>query len=105
MVDKKIVLIGAGSASFGPPTLNDMYQSKVLAGSTISLVDINEEKLNKVYEIVLQENKIKGNKFNIEKTTDRNIALKDADIGVKMAIANAISDDFVTCDWDKNERN
>ena len=62
LVDKKIVLIGAGSASFGPPTLNDIYQSRVLHGSTISLVDINEEKLNKVYDIVVQENKIKGDK-------------------------------------------
>lgn len=79
MVDKKIVLIGAGSAAFGPPTLNDIYQSELLFGSTISLVDINEEKLNKVYDILVKENSIKGNKFTIEKTTDRNIALKDAD--------------------------
>ena len=79
LVDKKIVLIGAGSASFGPPTLNDIYQSKVFHGSTISLVDIDEEKLNRVYDILIQENQIKGDKFIIEKNTDRHAALKDAD--------------------------
>jgi alpha-galactosidase len=78
-MDKKIVLIGAGSAAFGPATLNDIYQSDVLYSSTISLVDTDEEKLNKVYDIVVQENKIKGDKFTIEKNTDRKIALKDAD--------------------------
>ena len=82
MVDKKIVLLGAGSAAFGPPTLNDIYQSKVLQGSTISLVDINEEKLNRVYDIVVKENEIKGNHFTIEKTTDRKVALKGADIAI-----------------------
>ena len=78
--DPKIVLIGAGSAAFGPPTLNDMFQSDVLTDSTIMLLDINEEKLDRVYDIVIQENKIKGNKFTIEKTTDRKTALKKADI-------------------------
>ncbi|TFF90842.1 MAG: hypothetical protein EU548_00960 [Promethearchaeota archaeon] len=77
--NKKIVLIGAGSAAFGPPTLNDIFHSKVLEGSTISLLDINEEKLNRVYEIVCKENEIKGNKYHIEKFTDRQKALKDAD--------------------------
>jgi len=78
-MDKKIVLIGAGSASFGPPTLMDIFQSEVLTGSTIVLLDINEEKLNRVYDIVVQENIIAGDKFNIEKTTDRSVAIKDAD--------------------------
>ena len=81
-MDKKIVLIGAGSAVFGPATLNDIYMSEVLAGSTISLVDIDEEKLNRVYDIVVKENEIKGAHFNIEKSTDRKTVLKDADFVV-----------------------
>lgn len=78
-MDKKIVLIGAGSASFGPPTLSDMFQSDVLAGSTITLVDIDEEKLNIVYDLMVQENKIRGDKCNIEKATSHRGVLKDAD--------------------------
>jgi len=81
-MDKKIVLIGAGSAVFGPPTLNDIYQSKTLTGSTISLVDINEEKLDRVYDIVVKENQIRGEQYNIEKNLDRKVALKDADFVV-----------------------
>jgi alpha-galactosidase len=51
-MDKKIALFGAGSAAFGPVTLSDIYLSKVLPGSTITLVDIDEDKLNMIYDIV-----------------------------------------------------
>ncbi|TXT60143.1 MAG: Alpha-glucosidase [Promethearchaeota archaeon] len=78
-VDKKIVLVGAGSASFGPPTLKDIYSSDILTGSTIVLHDIDEEKLNLIHDIVVKENKIAGSKYNIIKTTDRKKALKNAD--------------------------
>jgi alpha-galactosidase len=78
-MDKKIVLIGAGSAAFGPPTFVDLNLSKVLGGSTITLHDIDKEKLYMVYEVVLEDNKKLGNKFNIECTLNRKEALKDAD--------------------------
>ncbi|MHA2239143.1 MAG: family 4 glycosyl hydrolase, partial [Candidatus Hodarchaeales archaeon] len=78
-MDKKIVLIGAGSAAFGPPTLMDLFQSKVLPGSTVVLHDINEEKLNRIYDIVVKENKMVGEKYNIIKTLDRKTAIKNAD--------------------------
>ncbi|MHA1724007.1 MAG: family 4 glycosyl hydrolase [Promethearchaeota archaeon] len=78
-INKKIVLIGAGSAAFGPATLMDISSSEILTGSTIVLVDINEEKLNRTHDILVKENEIGGNKFSIEKTTDRKEALKDAD--------------------------
>ncbi len=78
-MDKKIVLIGAGSAAFGPPTFVDLNLSKVLAGSTISLVDIDTEKLHMMYEVLSEDNKKLGEKFNIESTPDREKALKGAD--------------------------
>ncbi len=78
-MDKKIVLIGAGSAAFGPPTFIDLNLSKVLAGSTITLVDIDKEKLHMVYEVLTEDNKKIGNKFNIEQTPNREKALKGAD--------------------------
>ncbi|MFX1345185.1 MAG: hypothetical protein ACFFAI_08745 [Promethearchaeota archaeon] len=84
---QKIVLIGAGSAAFGPPSLMDLYSSKVLTGSTIVLNDINREKLEKVYDIVIKENEIRGNKFIIEKTLNRKKGLEDADF-VIVAIEN-----------------
>ena len=78
-MDKKIVLIGAGSAAFSPPTLSDLNLSKVLAGSTITLVDIDTEKLQMVYEVLSEDNKKLGNKINIESTPNREKALKGAD--------------------------
>jgi alpha-galactosidase len=78
-MDKKIVLIGAGSAAFSPPTLSDLNLSKVLAGSTITLVDIDTEKLQMVYEVLSEDNKKLGNKINIESTPNREKALKEAD--------------------------
>ena len=77
-MDKKIVLIGAGSAAFGPPTFVDLNLSKVLVGSTITLVDIDTEKLQMVYEVLSEDNKKIGNKFNIECTPNREVALKGA---------------------------
>ncbi|HUW89842.1 MAG TPA: hypothetical protein VMV43_04910 [Candidatus Nanopelagicaceae bacterium] len=75
----KIVLIGAGSTSFGPSTLLDIFQSEFLHGSTIVLHDIDKEHLNIIYELITTENKIHNDKFIIEHTTNRRKALKDAD--------------------------
>ncbi|MFX1325157.1 MAG: hypothetical protein ACFE8N_09375, partial [Promethearchaeota archaeon] len=78
-MDKRIVLVGAGSTSFGPEMFNDLYLSKVLEGSTIVLHDIDKEKLEIIYEILLYENERVDNKFSIERTTNRSSAFKDAD--------------------------
>ena len=78
-MNKKLVLIGAGSATFGPTTFNDLNRSKILAGSTITLLDIDKDKLQMVFEVVSEDNKKIGNKFNIESTYKREEALKGAD--------------------------
>ncbi len=78
-MNKKIVLIGAGSTSFGPPMFNDIYLSDVLEGSTIVLHDTNKEKLEMIYELLMVENDRINNKFNLERTIDRTTALKNAD--------------------------
>ena len=75
----KIVLIGAGSTSFWPSTLLDLFQSELLDGSTITLHDIDKEHLNIIYELTTTENKIHKDKFIIEQTTNRRKALKGAD--------------------------
>ena len=68
-MEKKIVLVGAGSISFGLPTFNDLFLNKELDGSTIVLHDINKDKLEMVYELLLAENERANNKFNIENFT------------------------------------
>lgn len=74
----KIVLVGAGSAQFGCGTLGDIFCSKQLQGSEVSLLDINSEALDKVYSTAkafVEENKLD---FTITATTDRKKAFQDA---------------------------
>ena len=52
MTAKKIVLVGAGSTSFGPSMFTDIYHSQILHNSDIVLHDINPEKLRMIYELL-----------------------------------------------------
>ena len=78
-MDKKIVLVGAGSTSFGPSSLSDLFLSEELTGSTIVLHDIDKNKLDMMYELCLKENEMRNNKFIFEQTTKRKDAFKEAD--------------------------
>ena len=79
MSSKKIVLVGAGSTSFGTASMNDIFRSDVLEGSTVVLHDINKEKLEMIFDLLSVENERLHNKINLERTTDRSSAFKDAD--------------------------
>ena len=46
-MNKRIVLIGAGSTNFGLGTVSDLFKSQIFQGSTIILHDINKEALSK----------------------------------------------------------
>ena len=71
-MDKKIVLVGAGSSSFGPSMLSDLLLSNVLSGCTIVLHDIDKEKL----EIIEQQEEASR---IIEEDPDINLELFDKD--------------------------
>ena len=74
----KIVLIGAGSANFGLGTIGDIFKSKILEGSTVTLHDINAKALENTKKIALEyKEKLQVN-YNVEATTNRAEALKDA---------------------------
>ena len=78
-MEKRIVLIGAGSAQFGYGTIGDILQSKVLEGSTIVLHDINPNSLAVVAEnarLFIEEHKLP---FQVSATTNRVEALTGAD--------------------------
>jgi alpha-galactosidase len=78
-MDKKIVLIGAGSTSFGPSMFSDLYLSEILEGSEVVLHDIDKKKLDMIYDLLLVENERKNDKFTLTKTVNRQEALKGAD--------------------------
>lgn len=93
----KIVLIGAGSAQFGYSTMGEIFQSPVLKGAEVALVDINAEALEGVYRTgsaFIQEH---GLDFTLTAATDRNLALKGADFVV---ISIEVGDRFTLWDQD-----
>jgi len=83
---KKIVFIGAGSLIFTRNLVRDIFTYHALANCEIALVDIDAEKLTLVGEVV-QRIIDKGNyPGKVTMTTDRRVALKDAD-GVVITVA------------------
>jgi alpha-galactosidase len=78
----KIVFIGAGSMSFGLSMFKDMFSSQELKGSTLTLVDLNEEYLERMFRLALKLNVESGAEMVIEKTTDRLEALPGAEFVV-----------------------
>nr|MDO8112148.1 hypothetical protein [Candidatus Sigynarchaeota archaeon] len=83
--DKRIVIVGAGSQSFGLGTLGDLMTiGQKLAGSTVVLHDLSEELLklvSGVFKIAQQQASEDGDvaPFKVEATTDPVKALQDAD--------------------------
>lgn len=79
MKTTKIVFIGAGSVSFGLSTLRDIFSCKELTGSTLSLVDIDTENLDRMYNLAVKMNELSQSGLKIEKTTNRREALPGAE--------------------------
>ncbi len=75
----KIALFGAGSAQFGYGTLGDIFQSKILEGTEIALMDINPESLEEVRSTAVDFIEKKNLQFSVTATTSSEKALKGAD--------------------------
>jgi alpha-galactosidase len=75
----KIVIVGAGSVSFGLEILCDLFfAAEGLRGSTLVLVDADGEALELMAAFARRANDTYGAGFRIEATTDRRQALPDA---------------------------
>ncbi|HSM55859.1 MAG TPA: hypothetical protein VK879_06865 [Candidatus Sulfomarinibacteraceae bacterium] len=66
-----IVVIGAGSASFGPNTLATILRSRRLQGSRLSLVDLNPRTLDSVLRVAQRMNEEWNAGMTICASTDR----------------------------------
>jgi alpha-galactosidase len=86
MKTTKIVFIGAGSMSFGLSMFRDLFGTKELAGSTVSLVDINRESLDRMMRLAHIMNENTGAGLKIESTTDRREALPGAGFVVNSVV-------------------
>ena len=78
----KIVLIGAGSHSFGLMTMKDLMETPMLHGSEVVLVDIAAEKLERMERLTKRLNEERQANLKIWSTTDRREALPGADVVV-----------------------
>jgi len=80
----KVVVIGAGSTSFGPGIITDLITSKELKerNLTVALVDVNKASLDRMYRFANLVKKYYGTKTKIEATTDR----KNVLLGAKYVI-------------------
>jgi alpha-galactosidase len=74
----KIVFIGAGSMSFGLAMFKDIFSSQELSGSTLTLVDINRDNLQRMAELAERMNQHAGAGLKIEAVTDWKEALPGA---------------------------
>lgn len=75
----KIVVIGAGSASFGLSTLSDVFQSSIMRGVELVLCDIDEAKLQLMTQLAHRLNEASGLGVKISSITDYKKGLEDAD--------------------------
>ena len=75
----KIGIIGAGSSEFSASTLRDICVNKALEGSHVCLMDVDEERLRKVYALALKISTELGVKFKFKMVTKLEEAIKGMD--------------------------
>lgn len=80
----KVAFIGAGSIVFARNLMGDVLSYPELQGSTIALMDIDEDRLDRtvaVADAMIEENDVEA---TVEATTNRREALDDADYVLNM---------------------
>ncbi|MDF2921438.1 MAG: glycoside hydrolase family 4 [Paenibacillaceae bacterium] len=75
----KVVVIGAGSLFFGRQSIWQMVQSPYLNTGTLSLVDTDEQRLEKMVALARMVAEANGVKLRIEGSVNRKDVLKGAD--------------------------
>jgi alpha-galactosidase len=99
MKPTKIVVIGAGSASFGLNSLATLVRSERLRGSTLSLVDINASGLATVTQLAHHLNREWGAQLTIESSTDVTQVLAGAEF-VILSIEVTPREKLWRLDWE-----
>jgi alpha-galactosidase len=86
----KIVIIGAGSASFGMACLSDAFLTKEIWGSELVLVDLDQPALERMARAANRINEELHAGFQISSYTDRRQALACADFVITSIAINRI---------------
>lgn len=99
MSTPKVVIIGAGSASFGLETLATLMRSPRMKGGTVALVDLNREGLDLVDALARRLNREWDSGVTIVSTTRREEVLGGADF-VVVAIEVGPREGLWRRDWE-----
>jgi len=83
-----VTIIGAGSVVFSLHLVKGMCLTEGLRGSTVTFMDINDERLDKIYRLATRYAEDVSADIKFAKTTDREVALKEADFVVSSATVN-----------------
>ena len=82
----KISIIGAGSAVFSLSLIRDLCLTPSLRGSTISFMDIDQDRLDAAYVLCKRYAEEVGIDLDLRKTTDRRESLDGADFAINTAL-------------------
>lgn len=89
----RLAVIGAGSAQFPLGLVRDLCLTASLAGSTVVLTDLDEDRLSSTFDLAVRYAAELGRSLKFEKTIDRDKALKGADFVINTALAGGHSRD------------
>ena len=81
----KVSVIGAGSAQFSLGLVKDLCLTEGLAGSHVSFMDIDTDRLDMIYKLASRYAQQLGTRLTFDKTADRDASLQDADFVVNTA--------------------
>ncbi|GIV77632.1 alpha-glucosidase/alpha-galactosidase [Litorilinea aerophila] len=85
----KIAVIGAGSAQFSLGLVKDLCLTPGLVGSLVHFMDIDPERLAMIHRLAERYRDELGTDLQIDSTTDRRVALQDADFVINTASAQS----------------
>jgi alpha-galactosidase/6-phospho-beta-glucosidase family protein len=98
----KISIIGAGSAVFSLALIRDICLTPRLAGSEISLMDVNPNRLQAIHRLCERYAAEQRLELTIESTDDRMASLENADFVVNTALIGG--HDRMTNGWEVAQR-
>ena len=75
----KITIIGGGSSTFTPQLMRLFSESSILSGSTVTLMDVNADRLKMMAALSKRLVEKEGADLKVESTTDQRESLVDAD--------------------------
>ncbi len=92
MAEVKITIIGAGSAIFSLRLIGDLCRTKDLHGSVVSLMDIDANRLDAVFNLANRYTKLLGTNLRFEKTTELDRAIEGANFVINTALVGGHSE-------------